>query len=150
MAMKLVFTKGPAKYDRMDVIRPGEPVETVDCPKQRILPHDMMHYAVESTLDARGFLRRVEQGEAATLRMKPESRSDAVERLVEVFQADEWSGATSSPGELIEMYRVTCNARSCSALPIEEGAILAIRASIERLTALWDAVPVGKSLELEL
>jgi hypothetical protein len=148
--MKLVFTKGAAKYDRMDVIRPGEPVETVDCPKQRILPHDMMHFAVESTLNARGFLHRVKQGEAATLNMKSEDHSDAVERLVEVFQGDEWSGGTSSADELIEMYRVTCSARSCSMLPIDEDAIVAIRRSLARLATQWDAVPVGKSLELEL
>lgn len=57
--MKLIFTKGAGKTDLMEVVRTGQPSELVDCPKQGIIPHDMVHYAVEHTLDARGFLTRV-------------------------------------------------------------------------------------------
>jgi hypothetical protein len=93
--MKLVFTKGTGKFDLMEVIRIGFPSEVVECPKQRIIPHDMMHYAVEHTLNACGFLTRVSDGEAATFQMQGEAESDAVERLVEVFQGDEWSGGNT-------------------------------------------------------
>ncbi|MEO7149930.1 MAG: hypothetical protein ABIY40_08380 [Rhodanobacteraceae bacterium] len=41
----------------------------MSCPKQRIIPHDMVHYAVETTLAKRGFLQRVRDGERANLRM---------------------------------------------------------------------------------
>ncbi|KQN25107.1 hypothetical protein ASE86_02285 [Sphingomonas sp. Leaf33] len=82
--MRLVFARGTGKADRPD--------ETIDCPRQRIIPHDMVHYAVESVLDARGFLGRVASGEAANFTMGPESESDGVERLVEVIQGDGWSG----------------------------------------------------------
>lgn len=147
--MKLVFTKGRGKVDRMDVIRAGRPRTSIDCPKQGIIPHDMVHYAVEHTLNARGFLGRVGEGEEAAFRMQAEDSSDAVERLVEVVQADAWSGAIAPAGDLIEMYRVTCAARSCSMLPVDEAAVQSVRASLRDLTERWQAVPVGQSLELE-
>lgn len=93
-----MFTKGPGKYDFMDVVRDGAPAERVDCPKQRIIPHDMVHYAVEHTLQTRGFLGRVKEGEAAGFRMQPEATSDGIERLVEVIQGDAWSGGRHRPG----------------------------------------------------
>ena len=148
--MKLVFTKGPGKYDFMDVVRDGAPAERVDCPKQRIIPHDMVHYAVEHTLEARGFLGRVKEGEAAVFQMRPEATSDGVERLVEVIQGDAWSGGRSSARELIELYDVTCAARECPTLPLGDAEIDAIRAEIARLDAEWQVLPVGQSMTLVL
>lgn len=77
--MKLVFTKGPGKTDLRQVIRAGVLLEAIACPKQGIIPHDMVHYAVEHTLAARGFLSRVTGGEAAarvrcSISMKRRSR----------------------------------------------------------------------------
>jgi hypothetical protein len=148
--MKIVFTKGSGKYDLMEVFRQGGKSERVDCPKQRIIPHDMVHYAVEHTLQARGFLGRVKDGEDAGFQMKPEAHSDAVERLVEVFQGDGWSGGTSSAADMIDMYRVTCLARECPALPVDENAIEAVRLSIMDLSGRWQAIPVGGAMHLEL
>ena len=148
--MKLVFTKGSGKYDRMEVFREGSEPERIECPKQRIIPHDMVHYAVEHSLQTRGFLGRVKAGEAAGFQMKPEAQSDSVERLVEVFQGDEWSGGGSSAAEMIDMYRVTCSARECPALPLDEDAIQAVRSEIASLSTSWQSVPVGGTLQLEL
>jgi hypothetical protein len=148
--MRIVFTKGSGKYDLMEILRPGKPPEQVNCPKQRIIPHDMLHYAIERAIEARGFLARVKNGEASSFQMAQESESDSVERLVEVFQGDEWSGGQSSACEIIEMYRLTCTARQCAALPIDDLAIQAIRAAIADLTLRWQTVPVGGSLQLEL
>ena len=145
-----MFTKGPGKYDFMDVVRDGAPAERVDCPKQRIIPHDMVHYAVEHTLEARGFLGRVKEGEAAVFQMRPEATSDGVERLVEVIQGDAWSGGRSSARELIELYDVTCAARECPTLPLGDAEIDAIRAEIARLDAEWQVLPVGQSMTLVL
>ena len=146
--MKLVFTKGAGKFDRMEVVRAGQPSEMIECPKQGIIPHDMVHYAVEHTLDARGFLTRVKDGESAAYDMPAEKQSDGVERLVEVFQGDGWSGGAAPAADLIEMYRVTCHARSCPMLDVDEAAIMAVRAVIADLTKRWQAVPVGGALEL--
>lgn len=146
--MHLVFTKGAGKTDLMEVVRVGQPSEFVDCPKQGIIPHDMVHYAVEHTLNARGFLTRVKDGESAAFQMQGEAQSDAVERLVEVFQGDAWSGGNSAAFDLIEMYRVTCNARSCPMLDVDVAAISEVHDVITELTKKWKAVPVGGLLEL--
>lgn len=148
--MKLVFTKGSGKYDLMVVFRQSGEPERVNCPKQRIIPHDMIHYAVEHTLQTRGFLGRVKDGEEPGFQMNPEAHSDAVERLVEVFQGDEWSGGASCAEDMIDMYRVTCLARDCPVLPIDANAIDAVRLAITKLSERWQATPIGGTLLLEL
>lgn len=148
--MKLVFTKGPGKVDRMEIMRNDGATEQIDCPKQRIIPHDMVHHAVETTLEKRGFLSRVRDGEKAGFRMLPEAESDGVERLVEVIQGDAWSGGASSAADVLDLYRVTCSARACRTLDITEADIDAIRAHFAELTAQWDALPVGQSLTLAM
>jgi hypothetical protein len=147
--MRLIFTKGAGKMDRLEMIHADGRAEAIDCPKQRIIPHDMVHYAVESVLEARGFISRVAAGEAANFTMGAEPESDGVERLVEALQGDGWSGGGSHPGEIIDLYRVTCEARGCPMLPVDVAAIDAIRARIAELTREWDAVPVHGMLELE-
>lgn len=147
--MQLVFTKGAGKYDRLTVQRSTGSAEQIDCPKQGIIPHDMVHYAVEHWLRQRGFLTRVRDGEAASFTMQAEAESDAVERLVEVFQGDAWSGSNSSPAEMIDLYRVTCDARGCPMLPVTASDIDAVRERMAELTRAWQAVPVGGTLQLD-
>ncbi len=147
-SMQLVFTKGSGKFDHLEVIRPGSRSERVACPKQGIIPHDMVHYAVEDTLHRRGFLGRICDGEAASLRMQGEAESDGVERLVEVFQADAWSGGESAPEDLLALYGVTCDARRCAPLAVSGEDIEAVRNRILELTSRWQATPVGGSLAL--
>ena len=148
--MKLVFIKGSGKYDTLEVVRADGSSERVQCPKQGIIPHDMVHYAVEHTLRARGFLHRVSEGESATFRMAPEGESDSVERLVETLQGDAWSGGGSSGAEILDMYRVTCLARRCHPLALSPQDVAAAREAIQRLGQRWEAVPVQGALELSL
>jgi hypothetical protein len=147
--MKITFTKGIGKFDQMRIERNGG-IEVIDCPKQRIIPHDMVHYAVESTLHKRGFLGRVRDGEAANFQMAAEAESDSVERLVEVFQGDAWSGGTSTPEDMIDLYQVTCTARACGPLPVTAEDILCVRERINELDRQWQALAQGQSLTLEL
>lgn len=147
--MHITFTKGSGKHDRMEIWRDGGVAESIECPKQGIIPHDMVHFAVETVLHKRGFIGRVLAGEAASFRMEAESESDGVERLVEVFQADGWSGWNSAPADMLDLYRVTCEARQCPALKVDASDIEAVRARILELTAQWQALAVGGSLGLE-
>ena len=147
--MELVFTKGAEKYDKLEVAR-ATGIESIACPKQRIIPHDMVHYAVELVLQKRGFVTRVRDGEPASFNMAPSAESDAVERLVEVFQGDAWSGGRTPACEMIELYAVTCTVRKCMPLRVSESEVDAVRKEMQRLTVLWEAVPVGQSLSLSL
>ena len=146
--LRLRFTRGRTKYDLLEILQDGCEPRRIDCPKQGIIPHDMVHVAVESTVAARGFLGRVSEGDSAGFRMEPQAESDAVERLVEVLQGDAWSGGNSAPADILSLYGVTCEARGCPALPIDEVTVLAVRESIARLSAAWAEVPIGGSLEL--
>ena len=147
--MQLIFTKGAGKHDHMDVVRDGIAVERIECPKQGINPHDMVHYGVESTLHKRGFVDRILHGEAASFQMAADQESDGVERLVEVFQADGWSGWTSAPADMLDLYQVTCNARQCAPLELHAEDIEAVRSKLLELSAQWQAVAVGGQLVLD-
>lgn len=148
MTIALAFTKGAGKSDTLVVTKADGRVERIDCPKQRIIPHDMVHYAVESVLTVRGFLGRIAAGEEAALTMAGDPTSDGIERLVEVVQGDAWSGGTATPAEMLDLYRLTCEARGCPTLALDEAAITTIRAEFDRLTHAWVAVPVGGTLTL--
>ncbi len=146
--MQLVFTKKTGKYDHLTIIRPNCEIEQIDCPKQGIIPHDMVHFGVESILHKRGFISRIHAGEEATFQMQAEAESDGVERLVEVFQADGWSGWQTPAGEMLDLYQVTCNARLCPPLALSVDDVDMVRLELLRLSALWNAVPTHESLTL--
>lgn len=141
------FTKGPGKVDWLDVVRPNGPNERIECPKQRIIPHDMVHLAVEAEIGARGFMTRVADGEAAQFSMAGTPESDAIERLVEVVQAAAWSG-TSDVAEIIALYGITCDARGSVPLPLDPATVAAIQARMASLQRAWDAVPTGGTMTL--
>ena len=147
--MQLIFTKGSGKHDQMDVMRNGVVAERIACPKQGIIPHDMVHFGVESTLHKRGFVDRILHGEAATFQMESEPESDGVERLVEVFQADAWSGWNSAPADMLDLYQVTCYARQCEPLELSLEDIDAVRQKLLALTAQWQLAAIGDSLALQ-
>lgn len=146
--MQLIFIKGAGKTDQLEVRREGVATERIDCPKQGIVPHDMVHYAVESVLHRRGFIGRVLEGEVASFQMAADSESDGVERLVEVFQADGWAGWNTPPDDLLEMYRVTCQARQCPPLTVSTDDIESVRQKLLQLTQQWQAIAVGDALIL--
>ncbi len=149
MQLDITFIKGHGKYDQMTLVRGGV-LQTIDCPKQGIIPHDMVHYAVEFTLRKRGFLARIGDGERVDFAMDYDAESDGVERLVEVLQGDAWSGGATSPQDMLDLYRVTCSARDCPMLPINVDEIMSIRDVFMNLDMQWQALAVGDSMSLRL
>lgn len=146
--MRFLFDKlRDGKYDRLRVER-GDAVEEIPCPKIGGIPHDMVHFAVENVMQGEGFLRRVAGGETRGFRMVPNVTSDQMERLVEVMQADAISGFPPA-ADLIDMYRVTCDARGVEPYPVTEADIAALREEMKRLSQLWAATPAGDTLALE-
>jgi hypothetical protein len=149
--MQLVFTKLPGKTDLLVVTRADGSTARVDCPKQGMIPHDMVHYAVEKIVHADGFLSRVANGEGLGFTQGIAESAEPVERLVETMQADTWSNAGASDvDELIALYDLACAARGHAALPLSPGHIAAIRAEMADLAARWAAVPRHGTLALEL
>lgn len=153
--MKLVFTRSggsnPAKYDRLDMVTGAGSLAPIDCAKQGIIPHDMVHYAVESEIAARGFLKlAADIGDSGVRVGIDDDHARTIERLVETFQAEAWDAKPVSDQDFIALYRVTCEARGDTPLDLDPAALAAIRARIADLTALWGAVPNGGTLVLTL
>jgi len=145
--MRLIFTRGSGKYDRLEVRRDGAAPATIDCPKQGIIPHDMVHYAVEAVMAARGFLSTLADGAPASFAPGGES-AEAIERLVETIQAEAWSGPAPA-ADVIALYEITCDARGTPIIPVDAAAVDAIRARMAELTTQWAAVPIGGTLTLD-
>jgi hypothetical protein len=145
--MRLTFTKRDGKYDDLSIEREGS-VDTIQCPKQGIIPHDMVHYAVESVLTHSGFLSLVAGGQVASFTTSGGDAEEAVERLVENFQAEMWGGRVSAE-DLLESYEHACEARGHSAAKVSVVDVDAVRSRLDDLTRKWAAVPLNGSLTVE-
>jgi hypothetical protein len=146
--MRLTFTKRGGKYDDLLIEQADRPPQTIACPKQGIIPHDMVHYAVESVLAHRGFLGLVAGGEAAAFTTTGGNAEEAIERLVEGFQAEMW-GERVSAEDLLATYELACDARGHPAAPVSVEDVETIRRRLDELTAKWTAVPLNASLTVE-
>ena len=138
--MRLTFTKGTGKHDHLHIERGALPVETIQCPKQGILPHDMIHYAVESILPLRGYLTLLREGKPADFSTAGDEVAAAIERLVEAFQAEMWSERVPA-ADLIALYEHACAASGHAAAPVSEEDVKLIRIRIDELSAAWAKVP---------
>lgn len=147
--MDLSFTKRSGKSDDLTIIRADGTRESIACPKQGIIPHDMVHYAVESVLAARGFLSLVAQGESTAFATTGAADEEAIERLVETFQAEMWGGRVPAP-DLIATYEHACGARGHPVAAITPAEVEAIRARLDLLTRQWASVPLNGALTLTL
>jgi len=147
--MRLVFTKRDGKHDDLAIERADGSSETIRCPKQGIIPHDMVHFAVESVLAHQGFLSLVAGGEALAFTTTGGDSEEAIERLVECFQAEMWGGRVSA-ADLLATYALACEARGHAAAPIAVDDVEIVRARLDELTDSWAAVPVNGSLTLEI
>jgi hypothetical protein len=147
--MRLTFTKRSGKYDELAIDRDDRDRETLSCPKQGIIPHDMVHYAVESSLSHRGFLGLVSDGRPAAFETAGGDSEEAIERLVEVFQAEMWGGPVPV-SDLLATYEQACGDRGHAVVSISASDVDAIRTRLNQLTAQWSAVPINGSLTLKM
>lgn len=149
--MILAFTKGAGKFDRLDIVADDGPRPPIACPKQGIIPHDMVHFAVEAEVAATGFLGLIAAGGDGGYRLGLEDRTaQSIERLVEMFQGEGWSGTALPDAEFEALYATTCAERGDTPLPLTPALLAAIRARIADLSRQWAAVPVGGQLTLEM
>ncbi|MFW7269302.1 hypothetical protein ACMAUO_15220 [Gluconacetobacter sp. Hr-1-5] len=143
--MELTFVKRSGKHDELTIVRSGGATETIACPKQGIIPHDMMHYAVESVLAHRGFLSLAKEGQAAIFTTSGGDIEEAVERLVETFQAEMWGGRVPV-ADFLATYEHACTARGHGIAAISSHDVAAIRKRIDELTLQWAAIPQNGAL----
>ncbi len=146
--MRLTFTKREGKYDDLLIERFVGAPETIRCPKQGIIPHDMVHYAIESSLAHRGFLALVAGGKPAGFATAGGDSEEFIERLVECFQAEMWGGRVPAE-DLLTTYLLACDAHGHSAEPVSVADVESIRERLDDLSARWAAVALNGSLIVE-
>ena len=159
--MKLIAEKR-SKNDLYDVLRfvrnNGSCTDTL-MPRQGILPHDLLHYVVESALPLRhGFLSLVARGAdvAHVMEAVHDPANDAVEleavqteAIVEGLQAQLWQGEFDEDA-FLEGAALACHARDKQ--PFDFSAFDVRSCLYERALALhrqWCAAPYYSTLSLE-
>ncbi|MBJ7310565.1 hypothetical protein ACFOLJ_13770 [Rugamonas sp. CCM 8940] len=159
--MKLIAEKR-SRTDQYDVLRfvrnNGSCGDTL-MPRQGILPHDLVHYVVESALPLRfGFLSLLARGAEVQAVMaevhdknNPHVAQEAVqaEAIVEGLQTQLWAGAFDLDAFLLGAAGA-CAARERK--PYDFGALDVKSALYDRAVALhrqWQAAPYYSTLSLE-
>lgn len=155
----LIFKKDAGKTDRVEFRLGLERVVEVKNPKQGIIPHDMIHFAVEQTFPFEGFIQLVFKGYDPNKVMEvlhgfapilpgpyPQTAWMA-ESLVESFQAALWSGSASF-SDFEYAYGKACEARKVSPQSITEADFTKCLEMIRRLSSQWPGIREGQALEL--
>lgn len=163
--MQITFTKGQ-REDWITIVRDDGSRAETQFPHKGPVPHDAVHLFVEAGLGlGRAFWGMIAGGRhpeelaelakaAGHASAKRASVPDAsivellqAERLVEVFEADLWSGGTGEEAALLDLGRTAC-AYSHVALPeVPPQAVAQIRAAIGDFARDWAATPVGQRAE---
>jgi hypothetical protein len=147
------------KLDRLRCIRKDGSETATAMPRQGILPHDLVHYVVESGLGWReGFLGLVAAGADIGFAMEqthdPARRMTAdqaihAEAVVESLQAQLWSGAFDE--ELfIDGVRGACEVRGRGVPMLAAGIGSVLFEQALALNACWQQLPFHGALVLDM
>jgi hypothetical protein len=157
--MRLVARKdsAQARQDRLAFIRADGSSCEIDMPRQGILPHDLVHFAVEDGLRMHGgFLSMVANGADARFAVQvahePESRYTAreavvAEAMVEALQSQLWNGAFDYAAFAYGL-ETACAVRGVDA-PAAPAAVDVARVydTVLRLHERWQALPPQAAIE---
>ena len=159
--MEITITKGQSE-DRIAICHAdGRQMETT-FPKKGFIPHDAVHLFVERELGLKqafwgmvaggrhpeeiaGIAKAAGHASAARNTVPDASIVELLqaERIVECFEADQWSGSSGAVEDLIAMADVACNS-SHVPLPVMGAAqVAAIRGDILSFASEWMAAPLG-------
>lgn len=158
--MKLIAEK-LSKTDKCDRLRYArEDGSSTECsmPRQGILPHDLIHYVVESELQLRdGFTGLIAQGAEATYATQlahglaqkmAGTEAIQVEAIVEALQTQLWAGKFSKE-DFIEAVHTSCAGRDKPALKFEGIDVHSLFEKVLTLNSAWANVPYYGAMTLE-
>lgn len=159
--MKLIAEKlgKSEKYDRLKYVRADGSETQSSMPRQGTLPHDLVHYVVESALPLRhGFLSLVAAGSDASFVMQAvhdtanpavETEAAQAEAIVEALQTQLWSGSFDLSA-FSEGVRTACAARGKPVFEfvgMDPHRYLFDKAM--ELNKQWDQLPYFQSMALD-
>jgi hypothetical protein len=155
----LIFKKGSGKTDDLEFRLGSQKIVEIQNPKQRIIPHDMVHYAIEHTFPFEGFIQLVFRGYdpkkvmnvlsgfAPQLPSEYSQTSWITESLVESLQAALWSDNHAFV-DFEYAYDKACEARKITPESIVEEDFSSCLELVKILSRQWEEVQVGQVLEL--
>lgn len=162
--MEITITKGQAE-DRISILHADSSRMETTFPKKGFIPHDAVHLFVERALglkgafwgmvaagrhpeDIAGIAKAAGHASASRNRVPDAAIVELLqaERLVECFEADQWSGGSGAAEDLIAMAEVACTSSHVPLPPIDCGKVAAIRAEIAAFAQGWIAAPVGHAV----
>lgn len=160
-SLRLLATKAAptAKSDALRFVRADGTECAVAMPRQGVLPHDLLHWVVESGLALPGgFLSLVAAGAAADFAMttahdprSPQATAQALqaESLVEALQTQLWSGAFDDAAFAYGA-QTAAEARGITPWPgLQPGHGERLFAEAQALHLRWLALPPGATLQLD-
>ena len=164
--MDILITKGDA-MDVIEVRRDDGSGARVELPHKGPVPHDAVHFFVESTLaiddafwgmvangrDPAEIARLAKDaGHASAARAEEPDRlivrALQSERIVECFEADLWGGG-GDPESFREIVKAGCEQSLVPDFPLADETIDTIRRQIFEFADRWAALPVGERCHLE-
>jgi len=158
--MKLIAEKR-SKHDKYDQLRylrdDGSETGTI-MPRQGILPHDLVHYVVESNLALQhGFTNLVARGADASFTMEMThdktnvsvgTEAIQIEAIVEALQAQLWSGVFDQEA-FLEGVRGACAARDKPVYQFTQCNPQILFDQAVELNQRWQATGHFQKLELD-
>jgi hypothetical protein len=164
--MQIEIIKG-TNHDTLRVTRADGSIDEAQVVKKGPVPHDGVHFAVESGLkfgnaffgliaagrhpdDIAGLASAMGHSSAKKARVPDPSIVELIqaERLVECFEAEVWGG----PADLETLQSVVDAAFSASLVPrvvLTSDGLAAVRARIDQLKADWLPLKTGSSLRYD-
>jgi hypothetical protein len=156
--MQITITKGQAEDRIAIVLANGRQLDST-FPKKGFIPHDAVHLFVERELGLNNaFWGMVASGNhpeeiaSASRNTVPDAAIVELlqaERIVECFEADQWSGSSSAVDDLIAMAAVACNSSHVPLPDLDGAQVAAIRAQIIAFAQDWMAAPLGHVARFE-
>jgi len=164
--MQITFTKGQ-REDWIGIERADGSRADTRFPHKGPVPHDAVHLFVEAGLGlSRGFWGMIAEGRHpedlaeiaklgghASAKRAEAPSADIVEllqaeRLVEVFEADLWSGGSGEAEGLLDLGRTACDYSHVAMPDADAATVERVRAAIRRFALQWQALAAGQKMEL--
>jgi hypothetical protein len=143
--MRITITKGE-REDRIEALRSDGSHVATSFPKKGPLPHDLVHFVVESELaKAAGHAsaKRAGVADASIIAIVQ------AERAVECFEADLWGGSHGDPQTFREVIAAGCAQSLVPAIGLSDESLQRIRARLVELRGQWGKMGRGESLVLD-
>lgn len=142
--------KSPGEEDTVTILHGGR-VRVFKAWNQAVLPHELVHYAVEAALGMRGFVRLVAAGaDPDEIGKTRDPEALLAEGLTNAFQYEIWGLMEVSNACVLERVNEGAERGRIPRLEIEEARLDAVRELLGDLSRRWAALAHGGKLELSL